>query len=264
MTGTRDTDNGQLVAEDSWAASVTSQLERSRSVAWIIASAATLVAVLLAVALIVLLPLKTVEPYTLLVDKQTGSVEKLAPLDENIITSDAALTRSFLVQYVIARESYYAETITQDYRKVGLWTTGRARERYIANIQASNPKSPLSFMPRGGTIGVQVRSVSSLSPERSLVRFTTIRTNPGGQAQAPQYWVAVIDYQYSQAAMSEDDRLLNPLGFQVVRYRRNAETLSEAQEDSQAVPPAKTAPSTLEEKNQAETGQSGETEGKQR
>ena len=47
---------------------------------------AATVAVLLAIALIVLMPLKTVEPYTLLVDRQTGFVQALEPLDPERIS----------------------------------------------------------------------------------------------------------------------------------------------------------------------------------
>ena len=49
--------------------------------AWIVATVALVVALFEALALIVLTPLKTVVPYTLLVDKQTGYVQELKPLD---------------------------------------------------------------------------------------------------------------------------------------------------------------------------------------
>lgn len=224
---------------DSWAISATDQLERSRRMAWIVAGIAGVIALLLAIALVILMPLKTVEPYTLLVDRQTGHVEALAPLERQTVSADAALTRSFLVQYVIARESFDADRVQQDYRKVSLWSTSSARQRYANLMQASNPASPLSYMPRGGTISVEIRSVSSLSANSSLVRFTTTRTDPGGRSRDPQYWAAIINYEYSGAAMSEADRLLNPLGFQVTRYRRDAETLPEVTEAQQ---PARVAP----------------------
>lgn len=220
-------DDGEIEIADSWAISVTDTLERSRRIAWIVAGIASAVALLLAVALVILLPLKTTVPYTLLVDRQTGNVEALAPLDEQIVSPDAALTRSFLVQYVTARESFDAGSLQRDYRKVALWSAPEARQRYMARMQASNPMSPLSYMPRGGTIAVEVRSISSLSPDSSLVRFTTTRSDPGARPQPPEYWAAVISYGFSPAAMSEADRLLNPLGFQVTRYRRDAETLPE-------------------------------------
>jgi type IV secretion system protein VirB8 len=225
--------------QDSWAVSVTDQLQRSRRTAWIVASVSAAVALLLAIALVILLPLKTVEPYTLLVDRQTGHVEALAPLDVQQITPDDALTRSFLVQYVIARESFDFDSLDQDYRKVALWSAGEARERYLRRMEPGNPENPLTSLPQRAVVRVEVRSVSSLSADTSLVRFTTVRTDPGGQAQAPQYWAAVVTHEYSGAEMTSEDRLVNPLGFQVTRYRRDAETLPEVME---AVEAAATVP----------------------
>lgn len=220
-------DGEDVTIADSWGRSVTEEIERSRRTAWIIACVSAAVALLLAVALVILLPLKQLEPYTLLVDRQTGHVEALAPLDRQMIAPDAALTRSFLVQYVIARESFDADSFDQDYRKATLWSTGSARQAYINRMQPNNPLSPLAYMRPGGTIKVEVRSVSPLEARRALVRFTTLRSERGSQPQPPEYWVAVIGYGFSNAPMSEADRLLNPLGFQVTSYRRDAETLPE-------------------------------------
>ena len=221
-------DGEDVTVADSWVRSVTDELERSRRTAWIVACVSAAVALLLAVALVILLPLKQVEPYTLLVDRQTGNVEALAPLDQQMIAPDTALTRSFLVQYVIARESFAAASFDRDYRKTTLWSSGPARQAYVNRMQATNPLSPLAYMRPGGTIDVEVRSVSPLGANRALVRYTTVQVDPGAQPRPPEYWVAVIDYAFSNAAMSEADRLLNPLAFQVTSYRRDAETLPEA------------------------------------
>lgn len=234
MSAHEPIDPGEV--EDSWAVSVTEQLERSRSRAWIVAAVAAVIAVLEAVALVMLLPLKTVEPYTLLVDRQTGNVEELAPLDAQVIAPDAALTRSFLVQYVIARESFDYASLQSDYRKVALWSAGEARQRYVDQMRTGSPGNPVSIYPRNARVNVEVRSVSSLSADRSLVRFTTTRTDLGGQPQESQHWAAVVDYAFTNAEMSEEDRYLNPLGFQVTRYRRDAETLPEMIEQPRETP----------------------------
>lgn len=252
MNAPIDLDDKEMTIDDSWGWSVTDAAQRSARRAWIVAAIAGAIALLEAVALVWLVPLKTVEPYTLLVDRQTGHVEALAPLDANTISPDAALTRSFLVQYVIARESFYPESVQDDYRKVSLWTTGAERQRYIDRMQANNPESPLAYLPRGGSIRVEVRSVSSLSGESAMVRFTTVRTDPGGTPQAPQYWASIVNFGFSNAEMTEEDRLVNPLGFQVTRYRRDAERLPEvdaavtaevqAAERAARRPPAEQAP----------------------
>ena len=227
-------DSIDMQVHDSWALSVTDDLERSRRTAWIVACVSAGVAVLLAIALVLLLPLKQTVPLTVLVDRQTGNVQYLDPLDPQSVNADAALTRSFLVQYVTAREGFDAPDFQQDYRKVGLFSTPEARQQYIASVDARNPLSPFSALPRGSTVDVEIRSISSLSANRSLVRFTTVQRDGGARPQQAQYWAAVIDWQYSGAAMSEDDRLINPLGFQVTRYRRSAETLPEVVEAQEA------------------------------
>jgi type IV secretion system protein VirB8 len=71
--------------------------DRSLRLAWLAAGLAATVAVLEAFALIALIPLKREVPYTLLVDRQTGYVEALRPLESDTISADAALTRSCLV-----------------------------------------------------------------------------------------------------------------------------------------------------------------------
>lgn len=210
----------------SWATDRQRGLSTSRRIAWIVAGVATGVAVLEAIALAALLPLKTVVPYTLLVDRQTGNVQALKPLDQQNVTPDDALVRSFLAQYVMARESFDINSLKDDYRKVALWSAEEARERYLASMQATNPASPLASLPRQTLVETEVRSISSLNADTALVRFVTWRTDPGGQRQKANNWAAVVKYRFSAARMSEADRLLNPLGFQIVRYRRNAEMVS--------------------------------------
>ena len=214
-------------AAGSWSEERLRAEHRSRRIAWIVAGAAALIALLEAIALVALIPLKRDVPYTLMVDRQTGYVQALQPLESERLTADAALTRSFLVQYVIARESFDADTLQSNYRKVGLWSAGEARERYIADMRSGNPASPLGGLPRNATIDVEIRSISSIAANTAMVRFTTMRTDPGGRAQEAQTWVATIRYRYTDADMSAADRLTNPLGFQVVRYRKDAETLPE-------------------------------------
>lgn len=226
---------------ESWAADRDRAAARQLRLAWIAAGVCATIAVCEAIAIVALTPLKTVVPYTLLVDRQTGYVEALKPLERETITPDRALTRSFLAQYVIARESFDIASLKDDYRKVALWSGGEARERYVAVMQASNPASPLAALPRTAQVSVQIRSVSSLNADTALVRFTTTRIDPGAQAAPPQYWAAVVTWKFSGEEMSADDRLTNPLGFQVTRYRRDAE----APPPETAVPTATTVQPTV-------------------
>ena len=211
---------------DSWAKDRGDALRASRRTAWWVAGGASAIAVCEALALLFLTPLKTVEPYTLLVDRQTGFVQQLKPLEAGTISRDRALTQSFLVQYVIAREGFDIDTVQTDYRKVGLWSAGSARESYIADVQVSNPDSPLVRLPRSSFVDVQVKSVTPMNDDTAMVRFDTQRRDAGGQAHPAQPWVAIVRYGYSGQPMSLADRMINPLGFKVSSYRKSAEALT--------------------------------------
>lgn len=212
----------------SWASDQADSLRKSRQVAWIVAGAAVAVAVAEGFALMLLAPLKTVEPYTLLVDRTTGFVEALKPLDQAQITPDKALVQSMLVQYVIGREGFDMATLQTDYRKIGLWSAGQARTDYLALMQPSNLDGPLVQYGRTTVVETRVKSVSPLDARSALVRFETVRRDEGGADRDPQAWVAVIEYGFSGKPMSVEDRYVNPLGFQVTKYRKDPEALEPA------------------------------------
>lgn len=214
-------------AAGSWAYDKIEALENSKKLAWIIAIISLLFSILLIVAFIILLPLKKIVPYTLLVDKQTGFVETLKPMDMQAVSADSALTQSFLVQYVVAREEFDINSLQNDYRKILLWTGEPERSTYKKQIQASNPESPLSLYPRTTVVNVKIKSVSPLGKNTNLIRFDTQRVDAGGRGDEVQSWASVIRYQYKNKPMSQDERFTNPLGFEVLHYNKSQENITE-------------------------------------
>jgi type IV secretion system protein VirB8 len=208
----------------SWSADVTGALRASRRVAWIIAAVALLVAVLEAIALAALAPLKTVIPLAITVDRQTGYVETQASLKPGALSQNQAVNQSNLVRYVMAREGFDATDLTSAYHQVMLWSAGDARAQYDQLMRRTAPDSPLNLYTAATQLKVTIESVSLLTPTTALVRFMTTRHEAGGADGPPRYWAAAIAFRYSDAPMSLDDRFINPLGFQVTRYRRDAET----------------------------------------
>lgn len=226
----------------SWNQDRVRALSSSRRIAWYVAVAAAIIAVLEAFAVAALAPLKTVVPYTLMVDRTTGYVQALQPGETPTISPDGALTQSFLAQYVTGRESFDQSTLNTNYRKIAIWSAGNARSSYLTQMQATNPESPLVAYPKGTVVEARVKSVSPVDPDQAFVRFDTVRTDPNGTSQVVGSWVAVIRFRYSGEPMKLEDRFIDPLGFQVVSYRRDAEALSTPTVTQSPSPAAAAAP----------------------
>lgn len=208
----------------SWAEDRAAAALRSRRTAWIVAAAACLLALVEALAILALTPLKTVVPYTILVDRTTGYAEVLRGSGATSVEASVALTRAMLAQYVIARETYDIDTIADQYRKVGVWSAQGARSSWLARMAAGNPDNPVNRYPRTTLIDTRIESVSALRPRTALVRFSTGRSDNGQPVGARSYWIALLGYQLSGEPLSLEQRLINPLGFQVTHYRRDQET----------------------------------------
>lgn len=209
-----------------WASSREKGLVRSTGLAWIIAGGASLIAVAEAFALVSLAPLKSVTPIPMLVDRETGFVQTLNADGRTELRADASLTQSLLAQYVQAREGFNIATVAADYRKVMLWSAQDARNEYGALMPRQNPQSPLRLYPRTTTVETSVKSISPLSKDVYLVRFTTQRHDEGAKPGEQRHWAAVLTYRFVDTPMKLDDRLANPLGFQVVRYHKSEETVA--------------------------------------
>ena len=213
-------------AVDSWIDDPIARLERGRRLALTIAIVASGVAALEAVALATLVPLKSQTPYVITVDRQTGYAETARAVQPGPLTQDQAIAQSALVQYVIARETFDATDLRDTYRKTNLWSAGEAGRQYRETMQRANPASPLALYPPTTVVSTTVKSVSMLSQGGALVRFDTTRRDAGATGGERRAWTAVIGFRFTGAPLRMEDRFLNPLGFQVTSYRRDAESIA--------------------------------------
>lgn len=219
-------DRGAYYAQAaSWSQDVNGALRASRRLAWIVAAGAGAIAVLEAIALAGLMPLKTVAPYTITVDRQTGYVETAQGLRPGTLSQDAAVTQAFLAQYVMAREGYDVVDLQATYRKVALWSAGDAKTDYLRTMAAANPVSPMKLYGPSTIVQPVIKSISLLSRNSALVRFDAEKRQNGAATGDRTAYAAVVSFRYTGAPMRMGDRFLNPLGFQVTSYRRDSEMI---------------------------------------
>lgn len=211
----------------SWADERVVAERRMRKLAWTVAGVSAAIALLLALTLLLLVPLKTVQPYVITVDRQSGSVEMATTLAKGKLTENEAVVQSQLANYVRVRETFDASDLQTNYRRVQLLSAGPVRSAYVAQMAAGNPASPLRALSPGDTVAIKIKSVSLVGPGSALVRYDAIRTLAGGRAAGATGYVSAMSYGFSGAALRTEDRFDNPLGFQVTRYRRDAEGIGQ-------------------------------------
>lgn len=199
-------------------------LRRSTRRAWGVAAAAAVLAGMAMLSNLLLLPLKEFAPYVVTVEKNTGWLEVTRGLHPGHLTHNEALTIANIVRCLTARETFDATDYRQTYRYVGLCMTGPPLVAYRRLHNQTNEHSPANVYGYDGIVRVEIRAVNLLSATTALVSFRTIVEQRGREA-AVQHWRGAVTFGYTARELRMADRFINPLGFQITRYRRDPDLL---------------------------------------
>jgi type IV secretion system protein VirB8 len=216
---------------ESWDADRAAGFRRSAKIAWRVASAGWICAVACSVAIVVLTPLKRVEPFVVRVDNSTGIVD-VVPIYAGSAQPEEAITRYFLSHYLTVCERFNFATAESDYEECGAFHSAQRNQAWYAQWTATNPTSPLNVYKDGSSVSVQVKSVSFFTRASGLsdlaqVRYLKALRQGGGSDEKYSHWVATIQYAYSEPAKDPKTRRWNPLGFKVVDFKSEPEVLVE-------------------------------------
>jgi len=215
--------NQYLKETRTWESDKIQELSRSRKVAWITATAASLIAFMAVTAVAVLVPLKTVEPYVIRVDNSTGMVDLVTSLKEGKTNYDEIVNKYFTQLYIRYREGYSSELAEEYYKNVGIMSASSEQQRYAEFFNPKNPLSPLKVYGPTGKVKINIKGTTFIKPNIALVRYTKEVTH-GSASERPQltHFTATVTFKYAgKSKMTENDRGVNPLAFQVVEYRND-------------------------------------------
>lgn len=209
-----------LAEAQSWEADKLRSLEASRKQAWFIALCAGVITVMSVIALVMLTPLKTAVPYVVRVDNATGAVDIVNAMTDSKTNYDEVMNKYNVQWYVRWREGYSKHLIADYYANVGVSSGSQEQSKYSQWISRKNPSSPLNVYGESGTATIKIKSTSFLKNNVALVRYTK-EVNNASKGNGISHWAATIVFDYAGTPMSERDRAINPLGFQVLEYRND-------------------------------------------
>src|ERR1700678_4554896 len=216
---------------ESWDADRAEQGLRNLKLAGWVAAAGWTCAIACAAALVVLMPLKGVEPFVVRVDNATGIVDVVPPYDGRA-TPQEAVTRYFLTHYVTTCERFNFYTAESDYEECGAFHSPARNQVWYAQWTATNPASPLNVHKDRSTVRAQVTSVSFFTRANGIAdlaqgRYLKAFRQGAGSEESFTHWVATIQYVYAGPAQDPKVRRWNPLGFKIVDFRTEPEVLTE-------------------------------------
>lgn len=201
------------------------ELVRSRRAAWRVAAGAAVLTAAALAAVVALVPLKRVEAFVLRVDNATGAVDVVTTLRDGQASYGEAVDRYFLNKYVLAREAYEYETLQTAYDTTALLSGADVQREYAALFDG--PKARDKVLANRVRIVARVRSIApGTTRNTALVRFATRAVHGDGTSEPEESLVATVGFRYVAGPMREQDRLVNPLGFQVTSYRVDPEIVS--------------------------------------
>jgi len=201
------------------------EVERNR---WFLAAiVASLLAAVAMAAVAMLLPLEKLVPLAVTVDSRTGlvtSVEYGRSVGE--LTQKEAIQRSDVAKYVTARESYDPQDLATNAKLVRVMSDGNVWRQYEEESSQYNDSSPMRRYGSKMRRRIEVSTVLPLpnSENTYQIRYVAIEESPGSQMlPAERPYVSTVRFRYSERALSNEDRILNPLNFRALTYRRDQE-----------------------------------------
>ena len=212
-----------------WDADRAGRERRALRLVGVVAGAGWVCAIASALALMLLMPLKRVEPFVIRVDRSTGLVD-VVPVYAGSASMPQAVTRYFLDHYVSVCERFDFATAESDYQECGAFHTAAMNQAWYQRWAKTNPASPLNVHRDGSTVRAQVSSVSFFTrasgvADLAQVRYLETTRAASGTDEQVTHWIATIQYAYGKPSMDPRTRLWNPLGFKIIDFHAEPEVL---------------------------------------
>jgi len=165
-----------------------------------------------------LFPLKQKVPYLYAFNNATGEITKLGELEPTKLQGNWAMTRYFLTQYVINRESYNAENLEYPYQVTWAMSSDEVRKSYNAQVKSDRATSPIKLYGKGKYVTVDIKSISKLNESTTEVRFQKTLHDKATNLESVSHKAAIIKWKYTTPETTQRMLDQDPLGFKVTYY----------------------------------------------
>jgi type IV secretory pathway component VirB8 len=196
---------------------------------WMVGGAGFVMMAVSVVGWVTILPLKTVEPRYIAVHDD-GKINDITTSvqDAPHVLFGQAVEWEALRTYVTAREAYVPETDRNNDHLAKVLSVPDVQAKI--NADRKRPESPLLALGKDGHVDVSnfrfhPQTVDKATDVRTYIVQFDRTVWHGTKADATQAWTATVVFKFEPwLQMTNDDRSLNPGGFQAISYSATSNT----------------------------------------
>ncbi len=152
---------------------------------------------------------KSLEPYVIEVESKTGVATTVNQLTAQNFTGDQVIRKYFINQFIHAASGYDPKTYKTDADKIRLFSTPGVYSEFRSRI---NPRE----LGTDGRIEVRIKSVQFTDGNTAQIRLLRLISQNGPAVQKDE--VITMNFFFADLNLTMEERLINPLGFQVSKY----------------------------------------------
>jgi type IV secretion system protein VirB8 len=154
---------------------------------------------------------KSLEPYVIEVEEKTGIATVVNQMTSQNFTGDQMVRRYFINQFIHSASGYDPKTYKLDVDKVRLFSTSGIYSDFRNRINAKD---------LGGESRIEVRVKSIQFPDNNTAQIRILKQIklPNSDPKTKDEVITMSFYFSPDMNLTMEERLVNPLGFQVSKY----------------------------------------------
>ncbi|MCE3255344.1 MAG: type secretion system protein VirB8 [Rickettsiaceae bacterium] len=152
---------------------------------------------------------KSLEPYVIEVEEKSGVPTIVDQMTTKTLTADESVKKYFISQFVQAAAGYDARTYKADAEKVRLLSVQGVYSNFRTRI---NPRD----LGVDSRIEVRIKSIQFPDPSTAQIRVLRNTVSNNGNSQKDE--VINMNFYFANLNLTAEERLINPLGFQVTNF----------------------------------------------
>jgi len=154
---------------------------------------------------------KSLEPYVIEVEEKTGIATVVDQMTSQNFTGDQVIRKYFINAFVHAASGYDPKTYKNDLEKVRLFSVPGIYSDFRNRINARE-------LGTDSHIDVRIKSVQFINPNTAQIRIATQIIISGSDPKTKDQVITMGFYFAPEMGLTMEERLINPLGFQVNNY----------------------------------------------